>query len=55
MGSVQGLKEFVRNLPKGKALTTFIATFIVVCTISVLCYRLTLEVIGRLKLRLPPL
>lgn len=45
MGSFQGLKEFVRNLPKGKALITFIATFIVVCTISILCYRLTLEVI----------
>jgi PAS domain S-box-containing protein len=45
MGSFQGLTEFVRNLPKGKALITFIATFIVVCTISVLCYRLTLEVI----------
>ncbi|CAN5428981.1 hypothetical protein BH11CYA1_BH11CYA1_31680 [soil metagenome] len=45
MGSFQGLREFVSNLPKGKALFTFIATFIVVCTISVLCYRLTLEVI----------
>lgn len=42
---MQRLKEFSASLPKGRALITFLATFIVVCTISVLCYRLTLEVI----------
>jgi PAS domain S-box-containing protein len=45
MGAMQRLREFSANLPKGRALLTFIATFIVVCTISILCYRLTLEVI----------
>ena len=44
MGKLAWLKESVRTMPKGKFLITFLATFAVVCTISVLCCHLTLEV-----------
>ncbi|MBS1993166.1 MAG: CHASE3 domain-containing protein [Cyanobacteria bacterium SZAS LIN-2] len=45
MGSIGWIEEFIKYLPKGKTLITFLATLTVVCTISILCYRLTVEVI----------
>jgi len=45
MGKFSWLKEFISYLPKGKSLITFVATFTVVCTISILCYQFTQELI----------
>ena len=45
MDSIGWIKEFIKYLPKGKTLITFLATLTVVCTISILCYHLTLQVI----------